>query len=102
MSSHILVTMLCAAESSFPPFRNDLFRGAGEPEWLLEPAPRPATGFDPPRWHRGGPLLPPLVKKSGGLSDYNKNAPIRTTGSSDPAMQPPQLARDESVGTNHN
>ena len=29
--------------------------GAGEPEWLLEPAPRPVTG--------GGPLLRPLVKK---------------------------------------
>ena len=29
--------------------------------WSQPPGRRP--GFDPPRWHRGGPLLPLLVKK---------------------------------------
>ena len=33
-------------------YKYKLGSGAGESEWLLQPAPRPATGVDPPRWQR--------------------------------------------------
>ena len=40
--------------------------GAGEPEWLLEPAPRPATGVLSPALAPGRPsVTSPSEKKSG-------------------------------------
>jgi len=46
--------------------------GVGEPEWLLEPAPRPATGFDPPALAPERPSVASPSEKKIGLTIVHK------------------------------
>ena len=46
--------------------------GAGEPEWLLEPAPRPATGVRSPALAPGRPsVTSPSEKKKSAYAFVN-------------------------------